>query len=142
MEQPRIRVAAYVIRRRTAPELLVFDHVGIPGAGTQIPAGGVQPGEDLEHAVRREVAEETGLSDVSVINRIAVDHRPHPQTQHPRRTTYFHLDAGADTPDAWTHRVTGAGDDHGMEFACRFVALPLEKPLADKQDAWLDQISG
>ncbi|NUS94186.1 MAG: NUDIX domain-containing protein, partial [Nocardia sp.] len=95
MEQPRIRVAAYVTRRRTTPELLVLDHVGIPEAGTQIPAGGVQPGEDLEHAVLREVAEETGLSDVCVINRIALDHRPHPQTRHPRRTTFFHLDTRA-----------------------------------------------
>jgi ADP-ribose pyrophosphatase YjhB (NUDIX family) len=119
----------------------VLDHVGLPETGTQIPAGGVQPGEDLEHAVLREVAEETGLSGVFVINRIAVDRRPHPQTQHPRRTTFFRLDAGADTPDAWTHRVTGTGDDHGMTFACRFVALPLGKPLADRQDAWLDQLS-
>ncbi|MFD0689843.1 hypothetical protein [Actinomadura fibrosa] len=51
MSQPRIRVAAYVIRCRTVPELLVFDHVGMPEAGTQIPAGGVHPGEDLEQAV-------------------------------------------------------------------------------------------
>ncbi len=141
MEQPRIRVAAYVVRRRAVPELLVFDHVGLPEAGTQIPAGGVQPGEDLEQAVLREVAEETGLSDVRVINRIAVDHRPHPRTRHPRRTTFFRLDAGTDTLDAWTHRVAGTGDDHGLKFACHFVALPLEKPLADKQDAWLDHLS-
>ncbi|NNH71790.1 NUDIX domain-containing protein [Nocardia uniformis] len=141
MEQSRIRVAAYVIRCRTVPELLVFDHVGMPEAGTQIPAGGVHPGEDLEQAVLREVAEETGLFDISVINRIAVDHRPHPQTRHPRRTTFFRLDAREDTPDAWTHRVDGTGADQGMKFACRFVVLPLEKPLADQQDAWLDQIS-
>lgn len=130
-----------MIRQRTVPELLVFDHVGIPEAGTQIPAGGVHPGENLEQAVLREVAEETGLSDVSVINRIVVDHRPHPQTQQPRRTTFFHLYAGTDTPDTWTHRVGGTGDDHGIEFACRFVALPLESPLADEQDAWLDHVS-
>ncbi|MFC9896092.1 NUDIX domain-containing protein [Nocardia sp. NPDC127579] len=140
MEQPRIRVAAYVIRRRVVPELLVFDHVGIPEAGTQIPAGGVYPDEDLERAVLREVAEETGLLDVTVIGRIGVDDRPHPQSGRPRRTTFFHLDAGIDIPDTWTHRVGGTGADHGMLFACRFVALPLDRPLADWQDAWLDRI--
>ena len=31
MSRPRIRVAAYVIRHRAVPEVLVFDHVGIPG---------------------------------------------------------------------------------------------------------------
>lgn len=45
MTRPRIRVAAYVIRHRAVPELLVFDHVGMPEAGTQVPAGGVKSGE-------------------------------------------------------------------------------------------------
>lgn len=57
VSRPRIRVAAYVIRHRAAPELLVFDHVGMPQAPTQVPSGGVQPGEDLEQAVVREVFE-------------------------------------------------------------------------------------
>nr|WP_308370402.1 NUDIX domain-containing protein [Streptomyces sp. McG3] len=59
---PRLRVAAQVIRRHPSPALLVFDHAGLPEAGTQVPAGGVAPGEDPERAVLREVAEETGLT--------------------------------------------------------------------------------
>ncbi|MEU8898628.1 hypothetical protein [Nocardia sp. NPDC048505] len=47
MEQPRVRVAAYVIRDRGGAELLVFDHVGMPEAGTQVPADGVEAGESL-----------------------------------------------------------------------------------------------
>lgn len=39
MTRPRIRVAAYVIRNRAVPEVLVFDHIGMPEAGTQVPAG-------------------------------------------------------------------------------------------------------
>ncbi|MBC9711905.1 hypothetical protein H9Y04_04885 [Streptomyces sp. TRM66268-LWL] len=47
----RVRVAAYVTRTRPAgPELLVFDHRDHPGAGTQIPAGGVSPDEPLTQA--------------------------------------------------------------------------------------------
>lgn len=136
---PRMRVAAYVVRHRSAAELLVFDHVGMPDAGTQVPAGGVEPGEDPVAAVLREVVEETGLTAATVIGRIAVDDRPHPYTGHPRRTTYFLLLAPADTPDAWHHRVRGDGDDSGLLFACRFLPLPLRRPLADGQDAWLDR---
>lgn len=44
MVPPRIRGAAYVIGNRPVAELLVFDHVGMPEAGTQVPAGGVVPG--------------------------------------------------------------------------------------------------
>lgn len=139
---PRIRVAAYVIRNRSSPELLVFDHVDAPEAGTQIPAGGVDPGEALEDAVIREVAEETGLTGVSVIGAIATDDRPHSETGQPRRTTFFHLTAPVDTADAWEHRVEGEGEDAGMVFACRFQPLPLSEGLADTQDAWLSRLDG
>ncbi|MEU8125429.1 NUDIX domain-containing protein [Spirillospora sp. NPDC049024] len=141
MTRPRIRVAAYVIRHGAVPELLVFDHVGMPQAGTQVPAGGVRPGEDLEQAVLREVVEETGLHTVSVVEQIAVDTRPDPATRRPRRTTYFHLQAPATTEDAWSHAVSGEGDDAGLTFACRFLPLPLDHPLADAQDAWLNRIN-
>lgn len=39
MTRPRIRVASYVIRNRAVPEVLVFDHIGMPEAGTQVTAG-------------------------------------------------------------------------------------------------------
>lgn len=142
MEQPRVRVAAYVIRHRDrVPELLVFDHVGIPEAGTQVPAGGVRAGEELEAAVLREVAEETGLLDVAVERRLATELRPHPGTRRWRRTTFFQLRADPAAPDAWTNRVTGGDADEGMLFACRFLPLPLTIRLADHQDVWLGQLA-
>ncbi|GAA0466410.1 NUDIX hydrolase [Streptomyces olivaceiscleroticus] len=140
MTEPRIRVAAYVIRHHDVPQLLVFDHVGMPQAGTQIPAGGVGPDEGLEEAVLREVAEETGLLTATVVRHIVVEDKPHPDTGQPRRTSFFHLQVPADTPDEWEHDVHGDGQDAGLAFACRFLALPLQRPLADNQDAWLDRI--
>lgn len=140
MNRPRIRVAGYVIRHRAVPELLVFDHIGMPEAGTQVPAGGVEPGEELAHAVLREVAEETGLLTATAIRKIAVEDKLHPHSRRPRRTTFFFLQAPADTPDAWQHHVHSEGDDAGLTFACRFLPLPLKQPLADGQDTWLGHI--
>ncbi|WP_425299030.1 NUDIX domain-containing protein [Nocardia cyriacigeorgica] len=100
------------------------------------------PREALETAVLREVAEETGLTNVSIADRIAVDDHPHPLTNLPRRTTFYHLHAEPDTADAWLHQVDGGGADHGLTFACRFVPLPLKEPLADNQDRWLPLIWG
>jgi ADP-ribose pyrophosphatase YjhB (NUDIX family) len=134
---PRIRVAAYVIRPKPQPELLIFEHVGLPEAGQQVPAGGVNANEDLPTAVLREVAEETGLTSATIVRALTTEDRPHPLTGRPRRTTYFHLLASTDTADDWIHRVEGTGGDTGMVFRCHFQPLPLPHPLADDQDAWL-----
>ncbi|MCK0093420.1 NUDIX domain-containing protein [Rhodococcus sp. F64268] len=140
MSTPRRRVAAYVIRHRIGPELLVFDHVGIPDAGTQIPAGGLEPGEDPHEAALREVTEETGLDTCSVVGTVGIDHRPHPITGQPRHTYVLHVRVPADTADAWLHTVRGDGTDTGLQFACRFVPLPLREPLADEQDLLLGEL--
>lgn len=64
MPQSIGKVTAFVTRQGLAgPELLLFEH---PYAGNQIPAGTMEEGESPEDAVIREVAEETGLTEVSV----------------------------------------------------------------------------
>jgi hypothetical protein len=75
-----------------------------------------------------------------VLRQIAVEDRPHPDTGEPRRTSFFYLRAPADTLDAWKHHVHGDGDDAGLTFSCRFLPLPLKRPLADEQDVWLGNI--
>jgi 8-oxo-dGTP pyrophosphatase MutT (NUDIX family) len=55
------KVAVLVTRPGpTGPELLVFEHTDVP-AGVQVPAGTVEPGEDVRAAALRELVEETGI---------------------------------------------------------------------------------
>lgn len=141
MITPRVRVAAYVIRQSAAgPELLVLDHVGIPEAGTQVPAGGVRPGETLAEAAIREVAEETGLTGVKVVAQLGVSHRPHPHSGQPRRTTYLHLAVEDGPVHGWEHRIATAGEDDGLLVACWFAPLTLWDRLADHQDEFLGRM--
>ncbi len=136
----RIRVAAYVLRKRASWELLVFEQAGHPQAGMQIPAGGVQPNETPQMAALREVYEETGLHELEVRAELHTEHKPHPITGMPRTTTFFVVDAPSLAPTAWTHSVHGDGADTGMTFMCRFEPLPLQRCLADDQDAGLGLI--
>ena len=117
----RKRVVGYVTRGR---ELLVFEHAGV----TQLPAGRVDHDETLEEGVVREVEEETGVQ-VEVVSKLADgDEFARLVGRWPHETHAFHAVPFADTPDEWTHRVTGTGMDAGMAMPCRWIPLD-ERPL-------------
>ncbi|WP_128377382.1 NUDIX hydrolase [Streptomyces cavernae] len=140
MQPARVRTAAYVTRNVPGGrELLVFDHRDHPEAGTQVPAGGVDPGELLTDAVLREITEETGVAAVTLGPALAVQQRPHPHTAQPRVTVFFHAQT-TEIRDTWTHTVAGQeGDqDHGLVFRCYFI--PVEQAaglLADNQGEFI-----
>lgn len=52
-------------------ELLTFIERANPEAGRQVPAGTVEPDEDVEAALVREVAEESGLTNLRIIRKLA-----------------------------------------------------------------------
>jgi len=116
----RERVVVYVTR---GTELLVFEHRDDPDADAQVPAGGVQTGEPIEHAAIREVVEVTGL---------VLDGRPSFLGAHdhldglgrPARSSFFQIEAPGSTADEWQHTVTGDGEDRGLVFVCRFDRDP------------------
>ncbi|MEU9002376.1 NUDIX hydrolase [Streptomyces sp. NPDC048551] len=109
----RRRVAAVILREGS---VLMVRERGRGASGRHdgpeywtLPGGGVEPGEDLEAAVRREVAEETGLRALSV-------RRSHEAPYPSGRTTCFRVEVGAGEP------VLGVDAD--LECACpRMVGL-------------------
>jgi 8-oxo-dGTP pyrophosphatase MutT (NUDIX family) len=139
----RRRVAAYVVRERDGrSELLVFDHVGRPQAGTQVPGGGTEDGEEESVAVLREVMEETGLTALRAESALGTVEAVSPLTGRLRRTTFWHVSVTREAPDRWNHVVSSKGEDDGLVFSCRFSALPLAltETLADGQDAFLPML--
>lgn len=62
------KVVAFIVRKKEQQlQLLIFKH---PANGYQLPAGTVEENEQLEVALRREVAEETGLTNIKVIQKL------------------------------------------------------------------------
>lgn len=113
------KVWNYIVREDKGDiQLLVFDHMDVD-AGVQIPAGTVEPDEDILAASKRELMEEAGIR-ASGMKRIAVieanwngqDVRAH----------LFAAWALPGTEDEWTHRVTGSGEDGGMRFRLYWLA--------------------
>jgi 8-oxo-dGTP pyrophosphatase MutT (NUDIX family) len=121
----RKRVVAYVTRGR---ELLVFEHGDEPDVPTQVPAGRADPGETLEAALLREVAEETGVA-VTVVRELAGPKEfAELYVAGAHENHAFHAMAEPGGPDRWDHTVRGSGAEAGFVFACRWVPLD-ESPL-------------
>ncbi len=116
-------------------ELLVFEHRDHPQAGTQVPAGRIDPGESLEEGLARELDEETGI-EARVVRELGRVTRDQGGEVGVHESHYFHLvtDEGR---DAWEHAVHGEGDDSGMVFLRRFVPCKPLPQLTGNQGEFL-----
>jgi len=127
MSTRRARVLAYVTREREGrTELLVFDQQGDPGAGTQVPAGRLDPGESLEDGLRRELHEEAGLERVRILRELPVLGEWVARSEYDDHAFEVCSD-GVELPDTWEHVVQGDGDDAGLVFLYRWE--PVEPGL-------------
>jgi ADP-ribose pyrophosphatase YjhB (NUDIX family) len=134
----RKRVVGYVTRGR---ELLVFDHKGMPDVPTQVPAGRVDPHEDLEAALAREVKEETGLTGIRVVAELAdADEFERLFGPGAHRSQALHAVGKAGGPAEWEHRVTGTGVDAGLVYICRWVPLDECPPLWGDADPLVEKL--
>ncbi|REJ11089.1 NUDIX hydrolase [Halobacillus trueperi] len=95
------------------PQVLVLQHP-VAEAGIQIPKGTVQPGEETQNAVLREMEEETGLRNLRVEQLLAEDLWENDDGSIHHRFFYelpvFHVD------DEWDHDPTGGGEEEGLTF--------------------------
>jgi len=131
----RRRVVAYVTREHDGrTELLTITAEEYPEEGVQVPAGRIDHWETLEDGLRRELAEETGVTGVRVIREL-------PNFECTYETYYenhaFHLVAEEETPQAWAHRVHGKGADSGLVHQCRWVPLTPDVELWNEGDPML-----
>ncbi|MDX6401275.1 MAG: hypothetical protein QOF27_1881 [Gaiellaceae bacterium] len=116
-------------------QLLVFEHRDLPEAGTQVPAGRLDPGETLEDALARELDEEVGV-EARIVRELGNVTRDHGEEVGTYESHYFHLET--DEPrDTWEHEVSGAGDDAGLVFSCHFVPRTPAPKLAGNQGEFL-----
>jgi 8-oxo-dGTP diphosphatase len=135
----RQRVIAYITRDTDrGRELLVFDDLEHPETGVQLPAGRLDPGEELEPALLREIAEESGLTDVRIVRHLPgfEDHYANRYENHG-----FHVVIEGEAPDEWEHQVVGDGDDAGLTFRYRWVPLESEPHLFERQHPLLRSLA-
>jgi ADP-ribose pyrophosphatase YjhB (NUDIX family) len=131
----RKRVVAYVTRGR---DLLVFDHEG----KTHVPAGRIEAHESLEEGLAREVEEETGVTGIRVVRKLAGPEELERLHGTGANESYaFHALTDTETPAEWAHEVGGTGMDSQFVFRCRWVSLDDPPLLWGKPDPLLERVS-
>ncbi|NLI39717.1 MAG: NUDIX domain-containing protein [Caldisericales bacterium] len=133
------KVIAYITK---GTKILIFDHVGFPEAGTQVPAGTIKDGETPTFAAMREAFEETGLHELYLKEFLGM------QTITLERLEgrviisrhYYHFEAPDDTPDAWLHYEMdpSEGPPDPILFSFKWVDFSKNSVvLAGKQDFFM-----
>jgi 8-oxo-dGTP diphosphatase len=131
----RQRVLAYVTRERDGrTELLVFDVPSHPRAGTQVPAGRLDPGETLEQCLFRELHEEAGIERARIVRELATW-----DTRYENHAFEVRVE-GTEPADAWEHVVHGEGDDAGLVFRYRWEPLRRDLLLFNRIDPALEKL--
>ncbi len=139
----RHRAYAYITNGR---RLLLFTHPESPDAGTQVPAGTIEPGEDPKEAVMREAREETGLAALKYEKLLAQDTRDMRDygVDELQYRWFFHLSLAGRPKDTWRHGELG--EDGSIQIPFDFFwadvrALPSLADYGDKIDLLIESLT-
>src|SRR5690554_2449027 len=134
MNEVTRKVSAYIVRENDKgyDELLVFSHKDYPDVPLQIPGGTVEENEELISALKREIHEETGLTEFKIIKELGEIFYCNELNEQFNRHFYL-VRVSKNTKDIWEHEVSGKGEDNGLIFSYSWYD-PQEVLLIYKRD--------
>jgi ADP-ribose pyrophosphatase YjhB (NUDIX family) len=112
-------------------------------AGLQVPAGTVEGSEEVIAALFREIDEESGLSQLTLIRHLATAPFYAESKAEWHERNVFHLQAPDNLPESWLHIVKAGDEDKGLHFEYSWKTISEAKTtLSGGQGHWLDKING
>jgi len=134
-DHPRIRVAAVITKGES---VLLCEQRKHDRSYWLMPGGGVEAGETLLDALRRELQEETGLVDVLLAGPIAIVESIAPAGTEPRKHVVhilFHGDA-AGLPLDQVASDDGSIHSHRLVARSELAGLDLRPPISRFLERW------
>lgn len=116
------KVFAYILREDgSKKQILAFSHKDHPEVPLQVPGGTLEEGEKPIDGLKREVREESGITDLRHIKKLGEADIYNPEADEEYHAYFFRCTSSLGE-DTWDHIVTGDGEDRGLVFSYRWVA--------------------
>lgn len=128
----RVAVGFILRQHAGAVQLLTHSFAHDPDIPWRVPGGGVDKGETPEEALMREIAEETGLQELTILRKLGVHtyYKPYVRANVERHD--FLLSTGNLLPDTWKWEVVGKGQDAGETFIYHWLSTDKLERLSDE----------
>ncbi len=115
------KVFAYILREnRQDKQLLAFEHKDFQDVPLQVPGGTLKEGEDPVEGLKREVWEESGLTDFHNIKKLGEADIASAVNDEEFHAYFFRCDIDLNC-ETWDHVVKGDGEDEGLTFSYRWL---------------------
>lgn len=115
------KVFAYILRERgEKKQMLAFAHKDFPDVPLLVPGGTLEGAEDPAEGLKREVYEESGLTDLRHVKMLGEADIASAVDDEEFHAYFFRCEVDIDR-DTWDHVVKGEGEDHGLTFSYRWL---------------------
>ncbi|NKB66602.1 MAG: NUDIX domain-containing protein [Candidatus Latescibacteria bacterium] len=135
-----MRTKAFGLILRPTPAgtgLLALYFSDAPDMPLRLPGGNIDPGENPEQAMYREVREEAGLEDLTMVRKLGIHNYYKPFIQDDVERHDFLLRAPGNTPYTWVHTVSGEGGDAGSRFHYQWLVADQFHRLDDELNTFV-----
>lgn len=117
------KVFGYIIQQNENGERSLLVYLCVPGVPFRLVGGNVDPGEEVMDALHREIAEESGLNDLTIIKKLGTQHYYKAFIDANVERHDYLLHSNKRLPQSWKHVCSSDGDDDGEVFKYQWITI-------------------
>ncbi len=116
-----VKVIGFIIQPNESGAYDILGFLSVPGVPYRLVGGNVDRGENLEEALVREIVEESGLKDLTIVRKLGIQKYYKEYIDANVERHDYLLTPNRTLPESWEHTVTGGGGDDGIVFRFKWL---------------------